>query len=325
MMGIRPSFRDLLPHSIVMGAPHPAQMTRSDAYAYTHSMMYLTDFGSTVSDGIDLGRMLFITLGYLAKYIAEFNLDLVVEMLMVARFLHAHNSPYYQLGRSLVVEIWDQIGFLPGPEFNPRKYESLEEQGRRWYMISQCYHTTFVAGMLFAIEASMNKSDYKIPVLSDPQDTMLTMCAQVVKELHKLAPTCAPIQPPPIEIEDVARRLTRHLSRRVDRIINGRQINWPLVADLALAKVMTLGDWPTLVRCCDDALLITEKPTFMMLAAVRIILERAKISQDNPSIARQLELCCDVQSFVEKTLPRWLFILSRVCANGCHENQRQQA
>ncbi len=47
LLGLPVSFNqeDILPFSIVNGRNHPAFMTVNDAYVFTHTLMYLTDFG----------------------------------------------------------------------------------------------------------------------------------------------------------------------------------------------------------------------------------------------------------------------------------------
>lgn len=310
MGGGTPSFVDLIPHSITRGSPQPAQMTRSDAYAYTHSIMYLTDFGMTVSEAVNYGRVRFVVDGYIMKYIAAFDLDLLGEMLIVACCIGAHDSPYYKLGRLLLAQIWNEFGIVPGPGFSPTKYEALNVQERRWYTAAECYHTTFVAGMLFSVEQAMEASCTPCAP-NDTHECMLSMCAKVLKIMYTIAPMCVPSPAPPIREPEALERLKQLLPNRASRLINDSGNNRELIADLALAKVLALGDWDSLVNCCTDSLAVTTKPTFMALSAIGLSLERASIGQVAASIAGELGLPLDIAQFLRIQLPWWLFVLNR--------------
>ena len=232
-------------------------------------------------------------------------------MLIVARCIGAHESPYYQLGRLLLAQIWNEFGFIPGPGFSPTKYEALKVQERRWYIIAECYHTTFVAGMLFSIEQAMEAGCCTLCIPNGTDECMLLMCAKTVKTLYAIAPTCVPNPAPPIKEQEAFDRLKQPLPDRARRLINDSGSVSELIADLALAKVLALGDWESLVNCCSDSLTVTTKPTFMALSAIGLSLERASVGRVAPSIAGELGLPLDLRQFVRNHLPWWLFLLNK--------------
>jgi hypothetical protein len=146
------SFDDLLPLSILDSRAHPFYMTETDAYAATHAIMYLTDFGrAPLPAGLDAMRVSALVDSGLAWHVLSEDFDLLVEFLMDAGCLGMAHSPCSRFAWQLVDHIWTDFGFLPGPTFNAAEYKTLSGEAAAAYAFQHLYHTNFVGGMLCAV------------------------------------------------------------------------------------------------------------------------------------------------------------------------------
>ncbi len=135
--------------SILAGDADALTMTHSDAYAYTHSIFYVTDFGrSALPPGLDVARIRAVVDSAIAWQIGQRNYDLLGEFLVCAALIGGAPSPHAALGLALWNGTWDELGFLPGPCFEAEVFEPLEGEARRAYAFSQLYHTNLVGGLL---------------------------------------------------------------------------------------------------------------------------------------------------------------------------------
>ncbi|MCC6454094.1 MAG: hypothetical protein IT328_04065 [Caldilineaceae bacterium] len=152
LFNTRPDFTDLLPLSIITSCAHPIYMTRSDAYALTHELMYITDFGDTpVPASLDLSRISDMIDAGLAWSTVSKDLDLIGELLFAATLLRQPWSSYSRFGWHLLVSVWDNLGFLPGPDFEGAVHSSLLGDEASSYIFRYTYHTNYVGGMLCAL------------------------------------------------------------------------------------------------------------------------------------------------------------------------------
>jgi hypothetical protein len=171
LIGGAQPFDDLLPFSILSGCAHAFYMTPADAYAVTHSIMYLTDFGrsdlpaaakqSSVKTMVEAG---------LAWNIVSEDFDMLAEFLINAECLDLQYSGYAKFAWEVVDRVWLYFGFLPGPTFDIAKYRSLVKDNAAAYAFQQMYHTIFVSGMLCAVALyrSVGGVDAKSPPIDDP-------------------------------------------------------------------------------------------------------------------------------------------------------------
>jgi hypothetical protein len=135
--------------SILAGDADPLTMTESDAYAYTHAIFYLTDFGRTpLPHGLDLIRVRDVVDCAIAWQIGQRNYDLLGEFLVCAALLSGAPSRHARLGLMLWNGTWDELGFLPGPSFDAALFKKLDGDERRAYAFSELYHTNLVGGLL---------------------------------------------------------------------------------------------------------------------------------------------------------------------------------
>jgi hypothetical protein len=157
MLGLReagspPSLDDVAPLSILGGAAHPLVMASSDFYAFTHAVMYATDFGAAplpacidperLRAGIDAGA---------ACHILSEDFDLLVEMLICAASCRWAWSAHARLAWHVVLDMHERLGFLPTPGFDHTAFSALTGDAAAAHAFRGFYHTNLVFGILCAI------------------------------------------------------------------------------------------------------------------------------------------------------------------------------
>jgi hypothetical protein len=144
--------RGLLARS-ALGRPIDALgATRLDLYAFTHALMYATDFGgrrvamprsrTLVAADAEAGLALALETG---------DLDLTTELCLTWPLLGRPWSPAAAFAFGVLASAEDKLGFLPGLRFDRALYGSLGDEGRQAHALETSYHPTYVMGFLCAI------------------------------------------------------------------------------------------------------------------------------------------------------------------------------
>jgi hypothetical protein len=124
---------------------------RDDAYAFTHLLMYCTDFGFQPRR---LPRRRSAILGeadsLLARYIDAEDYDLAGEVLLAWPLTGAAWSPSAAFGFRVLASVEDQVGVLPCGNINHTRLTRLEGEERVRYALGTAYHTAYVMGFLCA-------------------------------------------------------------------------------------------------------------------------------------------------------------------------------
>jgi hypothetical protein len=160
-------------------------MTREDAYAYTHSIFYLTDFGTRpLPDSLDHDHIAGIVDAALAWHLMTEDLDLLAEFLMCASLMNRPWSPYARFAWHLLARTWDELGILPSPSFEPASFSALGGPDASAYAFKHFYHTTYLGGLLCALLARHPQSgshnqdgNWQTPLAIDPALVELCECA----------------------------------------------------------------------------------------------------------------------------------------------------
>jgi hypothetical protein len=154
--GYEPDFRELLPASALASrGAHPINMSPAEAYAVTHALFYLTDFGTRpMPKYVDVKHASALIDAGIAWCVFNDNFDIMVEYLMGALMLSQPATRYTNFAWQLVCETWDELDFLPCPSFEPAVFAGLDGMRASAYAFEHTYHTTYVAGMLTAIASA---------------------------------------------------------------------------------------------------------------------------------------------------------------------------
>lgn len=127
--------------------------SREDAYAFTHQLFYLTDFGRR--QDVTLGRpvtdLLADVEALLLRAIDTEDYDVAGELLMSWPELRAAWSPAATFAFRVLARVEDEVGVLPCGNVDPARLSRLEGPERTRYARATSYHTAFVMGFLCAV------------------------------------------------------------------------------------------------------------------------------------------------------------------------------
>lgn len=155
--------------------------TRDDVYAFTHALMYVTDFGSRVSRLPRTRRALFADAeAALARCLDDDDYDLAGEVLLTWPMLRSRWSPAAVFGFVVLASVEDAAGFLPSLALRLQRYRELDSESRSRYAIAAGYHTAYVMGLLCAVALSSGS----LPLSRVPQ--RVTMCGASAQMLELL-------------------------------------------------------------------------------------------------------------------------------------------
>jgi hypothetical protein len=141
--------KHLLRTSMIAGPLDVLCSTRDDLYAFTHTLLYVTDLGRR---SIRLPRshaLIAIDAEVaLARCLDDEDYDVAGELLLTWPFLRRQWSPGAAFAFSVLKRVEDQAGFLPTPATRVDKCESLRGPERSRYLLATAYHTVYVMGLL---------------------------------------------------------------------------------------------------------------------------------------------------------------------------------
>jgi hypothetical protein len=125
--------------------------TRDDIYAFTHSVMYVTDFNICPGRLPRARRMVRADAeAALAFCLDEQDYDLGGEVLLTWPLTGKSWSPAAAFGFRVLAQVEDKAGFLPSPGTRLERLDKLQGNERTNYLLATAYHTAYVMGLLCA-------------------------------------------------------------------------------------------------------------------------------------------------------------------------------
>jgi len=132
--------------------------SRDDVYAFTHALLYLSDFGRRLPD---LPRRADLVVGdaecALASALDQDDFDLAGELLMTWPLLRIPWTAAATFAFSVLARLEDEAGFLPPLSLEGAAFSRLEGAQRRRYAFASSYHTPYVMGLLCALILSAGR------------------------------------------------------------------------------------------------------------------------------------------------------------------------
>ena len=126
--------------------------SREDIYAFTHALMYVTDFNVCPRR---LPRQRDVILAEaeaaLARSLDEQDYDLAGEVLLAWPLTGKSWSAAAAFGFRVLAHTEDRAGFLPAPSTRLERLHQLQGDDRANYLVATAYHTAFVMGLLCAV------------------------------------------------------------------------------------------------------------------------------------------------------------------------------
>lgn len=136
---------------------------REDAYAFTHLLMYCTDFGLQPARlPRHKSAILQDASSLLARCLCEEDYDLAGEAIMAWPLMRAAWSATALLCFQVLADVEDEFGVLPGGTTQADRIKALQGEAKTRYALATAYHTAYVMGLLCA--ASLR--DANVPVQS---------------------------------------------------------------------------------------------------------------------------------------------------------------
>lgn len=144
----------------MLGRPLDAlAASRLDLYAFTHSVMYASDFGMRPIPPIrSLIAIASDADAALAYSLDANDFDLTAELLLTWPMLGLPWSPAATFAFGILADTEDARGFLPGSTFDVRRYSELTADARLRFVGATCYHTMYVMGFLCAAALRQGRS-----------------------------------------------------------------------------------------------------------------------------------------------------------------------
>lgn len=125
--------------------------SRDDVYAFTHALMYVTDFNIAPAR---LPRRRAAILadaeGALARCLDDQDYDLGGEVLLTWPLTGNSWSPAAAFAFRVLARAEDQAGFLPAPVTRIDRIKELDGDRRSDYLLATAYHTIYVMGLVCA-------------------------------------------------------------------------------------------------------------------------------------------------------------------------------
>ena len=155
LSGPKPGRRSRTPNTARISAlNHPMNLltgTRDDVYAFTHALMYVTDFNLYPAP---LPRQRSVILAeaeaLLARSLDEQDYDLSGEILLSWPLTGKSWGPTSAFGFKVLAHVEDEAGFLPTPSTRISELKALQDSDRTKYLLATAYHTAYVMGLVCA-------------------------------------------------------------------------------------------------------------------------------------------------------------------------------
>lgn len=127
---------------------------RFDIYGFTHAAMYASDLGERRFALPRSARAITADAEAALAFSLDSNdFDLTAELVLTWPMLGLAWSPSAVFAFRLVAEVEDELGFLPGIQFDRARYEAVAGEQASQYVVQTSYHPTLVMGFLCAIAA----------------------------------------------------------------------------------------------------------------------------------------------------------------------------
>lgn len=142
-----PSYEELYAQTLLAQASPPFYYTDTDAYAITHTLFYLTDFGKRSTpalSGEHRSTVHWLIETLLGLYLYRKHWDLVGELLLDCYCLHRYPDILVPIAWEAVWRAQLPDGSIPGPRFSAPRLEQMDDEQGKQYCFEQNYHTTLV-------------------------------------------------------------------------------------------------------------------------------------------------------------------------------------
>jgi hypothetical protein len=247
---------------------HPLLMTEDDAYAYTHTVFYLTDLGRHPGAAGDTAEIADVCDAGASWSLARADFDLFAEFALCALFAGAGPTPALHLGLYAWAIAWDDLGCVPD-----RALDRLGDDRDRKSVFFAIYHANLVAGLLAA-------TLWTRPEWLATPDCAPVPASRLTGMLRQKAFPASPFPLPDAALGDPVTLLVEVFGPRVGRAI-GASVPGSTLAlghpDLAIHRGMHLRELSRVVAGTAGGLRVVVPSSSTLVAGEWLALFRAAI------------------------------------------------
>lgn len=159
---------------------------REDLYAFTHALIYLTDFGLAPRTPPRAAALLVADADVaLARCLDDDDFDLAAELLLTWPYLRATWTPTATFALAVLTDVEDEVGLLPSLTLSAERFAELADAERRLYVLREAYHTVYVMGFL--------ASALLLPGCTPPAGIEAARDVGAARTVLSLLPACTPM------------------------------------------------------------------------------------------------------------------------------------
>ncbi|BCJ44141.1 hypothetical protein GCM10010168_09540 [Actinoplanes ianthinogenes] len=148
-----PDLKQLYSRTMLAHRADPLYVSDTEAYAITHILFYLSDFGRRapfVGDPAGLARLRGLIGTLLGIYLARNDLDLSAELMLCAQLVGMGEHELVRHGWRRLADAQRDGGQIPGPLYRQSTRDGVDGDKADAYTFGTCYHTTVVAALAAA-------------------------------------------------------------------------------------------------------------------------------------------------------------------------------
>jgi hypothetical protein len=145
-----PDLRQLYSRTMLAHRADPLYVSDAEAYAITHILFYISDFGRRTpfaGDPAGLARLRGLIGTLLGIYLARNDLDLSAELMLCAQLVGMGEHELVRHGWRRLADAQRDGGQIPGPLYRQDAQDRLSGEKADAYTFGTCYHTTVVAAL----------------------------------------------------------------------------------------------------------------------------------------------------------------------------------
>ncbi|MFI5493486.1 DUF6895 family protein [Actinoplanes sp. NPDC051859] len=148
-----PDLEQLYSRTMLAHRADPLYLSDNEAYAITHILFYLSDFGRRapfVGDPAGLARLRGLIGTLLGSYLARNDLDLSAELMLCAQLVGMGEHELVRHGWRRLADTQREDGHIPGPLYRQAARDRLDGVKAGAYTFGTSYHTTVVTALAAA-------------------------------------------------------------------------------------------------------------------------------------------------------------------------------
>jgi len=214
-----------------------------DIYAFTHCLLFLTDLGIQHWQGLPREKMTILSDARLLLITSMDygNYDLAAELLWAWPILGLSMDCTAEFFYSTLCSIQGENGYLPGPYFQKEVHDALSESLREHYIVTNCYHSTVVMGILASLIS--RASNHMLQSSSKDEDETLELTEHFINHVGSASQSSRALALIPSRFPKAAWEM--HLTEKSATRLA------PMFLDIALKRAMEYDDASALIKCFD--------------------------------------------------------------------------